>query len=211
MLRRTMLQIPIAMFAAAAINAQAPAAPAGQGAPAQAARGPASPPMVLSTPAFSDGAVIPNKHTQVQQAERGISPQLVWTNTPAGTQSFVLHMHDPEVSRNKTTDDQVHWLVWNIPGTEKGLPEGMAEGAQLPNGMRQISASGNVYRGPGAPAAGPMHHYTFEVYALDAKLDVHYRRDRRAPHLGRVELATRYTDALARPLPSVIPDAAPLA
>ena len=128
--------------------------------------------MVLSTPAFSDGGVIPNRHTQVQQAERGISPQLVWTNAPAATQSFVVHMRDPEVARNRTTDDQVHWLVWNIPATEKGLPEGMPEGAELPNGIRQISASGNVYRGPGAPAAGPMHHYTFEVYALDAKLDV---------------------------------------
>ena len=30
-------------------------------------------------------------------------------------------------------------------------------------------------------------------------------RERRAPHLGRVELATRYTDALAAPLPSVVP------
>ena len=127
MLRRSMLQIPIAMFATAvALSAQAPAAPAGQAAPA---RGPAGPPMVLSTPAFSDGAVIPNKHTQVQQAERGISPQLVWANAPAATQSFVVHMRDPEVSRNRTTDDQVHWLVWNIPGTEKGLPEGMPEGA----------------------------------------------------------------------------------
>ena len=38
--------------------------------------------------------------------------------------------------------------------------------------LRQISASGAVYRGPGAPAAGPQHHYTFEVYALDTKLDV---------------------------------------
>jgi phosphatidylethanolamine-binding protein (PEBP) family uncharacterized protein len=48
----------------------------------------------------------------------------------------------------------------------------MPEGAQLPNGIRQISASGAVYRGPGAPAAGPMHHYTFEVYALDTKIDM---------------------------------------
>ena len=174
MLRPTILQIPIVIFAAVvAASAQAPAAPGGKPAPAaQAGRGSASPPMVLSTPAFPDGGVVPNRHTQVQQAERGISPQLVWTNAPAETQSFVLHMHDPEVARNRTTDDQVHWLVWNIAGTEKGLPEGVPEGAQLPNGMRQISASGAVYRGPGAPAAGPQHHYTFEVYALDTKLDV---------------------------------------
>ncbi len=174
MLRPMMLCIPITIFATTvAISAQAPAAPAGQTPPArQGGAGTASPPMVLSTPAFPDGGVIPNRHTQVQQAERGISPQLVWANAPAATQSFVVHMRDPEVARNRTTEDQVHWLVWNIPGTEKGLPEGMPEGAQLPNGIRQISASGPVYRGPGAPAAGPMHHYTFEVYALDTKLDV---------------------------------------
>jgi Raf kinase inhibitor-like YbhB/YbcL family protein len=106
------------------------------------------------------------------QAGEQVSPPLTWTNTPPNTQSFVLHFHDPDVARNRTTDDQVHWLVWNIPGTEKGLPEGMPEGAQLPNGMRQISASGAVYRGPGAPANGPMHHYTFEVYALDTKIDM---------------------------------------
>jgi phosphatidylethanolamine-binding protein (PEBP) family uncharacterized protein len=38
--------------------------------------------------------------------------------------------------------------------------------------MRQISASGPQYRGPGAAASGPLHHYTFEVYALDTKIDV---------------------------------------
>jgi phosphatidylethanolamine-binding protein (PEBP) family uncharacterized protein len=107
MLRHATLQITIAIFAAAgAVSGQAP-------------------PMVLSTPAFPDGGVIPNRHTQVQQAERGISPQLVWVNAPAATQSFVVHMRDPEVARNRTTDDQVHWLVWNVPATEKGLPEGM--------------------------------------------------------------------------------------
>ena len=174
MKRRTICYSAMAILAAAtAVAAQAPApAPAGQTPAGQGGRGPASPPMVLSTPAFPDGGVIPNRHTQVQQAERGISPQLVWTNAPAATQSFVVHMRDPEVARNRTTDDQVHWLVWNIPATEKGLPEGVPEGAQLPNGLRQISASGAVYRGPGAPASGPMHHYTFEVYALDTKIDM---------------------------------------
>ena len=125
--------------------------------------------MTLTTTAWADGDPIPAKYTQ---AGEQVSPALTWTNTPPNTASFVLHFHDPDVARNRTTDDQVHWLVWNIPGTEKGLPEGMPEGAQLPNGIRQISASGLVYRGPGAPANGPMHHYTFEVYALDAKIDM---------------------------------------
>jgi len=47
----------------------------------------------------------------------------------------------------------------------------MPAGPQLPDGSRQHSASGQVYRGPGAPATGPYHHYTFEIYALDIKLD----------------------------------------
>jgi phosphatidylethanolamine-binding protein (PEBP) family uncharacterized protein len=52
------------------------------------------------------------------------------------------------------------------------LPENVPHGADLPDGSHQISASGPQYRGPGAPAAGPQHHYTFEIYALDTKLDV---------------------------------------
>ncbi len=143
--------------------AQNPPAAGGQrgGAPA--------PQMTLTTTAFPDGGVIPPRFTQ---AGEQTSPALVWTNTPPGTQSFVLHMHDPEVARNKTTDDQVHWLMWNIPATATGLPEGVPSGADRPDGSHQISASGPVYRGPGAGANGPMHHYTFEIYALDAKLDV---------------------------------------
>lgn len=129
----------------------------------------ALPAMTLTSPAFADGAPIPVKHTQ---AGEQVSPELRWTNTPPGTQSFLLHMHDPEVARNRTTEDQVHWLVWNIPATATGLPEGVAKGAELPDGSRQVSASGPVYRGPGAPASGPQHHYTFEIYALDIKVDV---------------------------------------
>ena len=115
---------------------------------------PAAPPrpaMTLTTTAFPDGDPIPAKYTQ---AGEQVSPALNWGNVPPGTQSFVLHMHDPDVARNKTTEDQVHWLVWNIPGTATGLPENVPKGAELPDGMRQISASGPVYRGPGAPANG---------------------------------------------------------
>jgi Raf kinase inhibitor-like YbhB/YbcL family protein len=131
--------------------------------------GPPRPALTLTTTAFADGAPIPVKHTQ---AGEQVSPALSWTNVPPGTVSFVLHMRDPDVARNKTTEDQVHWLVWNLPGTLTGLPEGVPKGAELPDGSRQISASGPVYRGPGAPASGPMHHYTFELYALDTKIDL---------------------------------------
>jgi phosphatidylethanolamine-binding protein (PEBP) family uncharacterized protein len=70
------------------------------------------------------------------------------------------------------TETQPHWIVWNIPASATGFPEGTKPGAEQPDGIRQISASGPQYRGPGAAANGPMHHYTFEVYALDTKIDV---------------------------------------
>ena len=126
--------------------------------------------MTLTIEAWPDGNPIPAKYTQA--VPNPVSPALKWSNTPAGTQSFVLHFHDPDVAIQGTTNDQVHWLMWNIPATATGLPEGVAKGAQLPDGSYQISATGQVYRGPGAPATGPLHHYMFELYALDTKLDV---------------------------------------
>ena len=138
-------------------------------APAAAPAAPPAPAMVLTIPGWPDGDPIPVKFTQ---AGEQVSPEMKWTNVPKGTVSFLVHMHDPDVARNKTTEDQAHWVVWNIPGTATGLPENVAKGADLPDGSHQISASGPQYRGPGAPASGPPHHYTFEVYALDTKLDV---------------------------------------
>jgi Raf kinase inhibitor-like YbhB/YbcL family protein len=136
---------------------------------------PAAPPMTLTVTGFQDGGQIPVKFSQAAEGVapgEGLSPAMTWTNTPPGTQSFVLHMHDLDVARNKTTDDQAHWVVWNIPATATGLPEGVPKGAQLADGAYQISATGQMYRGPGAAATGPMHHYMFEIYALDTKLDV---------------------------------------
>ena len=125
--------------------------------------------MVLTISAWPDGGQIPTKYTQ---AGEQLSPELKWVNVPAGTQSFVVNMLDPDVAIQRGTETQPHWIVWNIPGTATGLPEGVKAGAELPDGSRQISASGPQYRGPGAAANGPLHHYTFEVYALDTKLDV---------------------------------------
>jgi hypothetical protein len=135
-------------------------------------RGPAGPGMTLTSPAFPDGGEIPQKYTQ--SVPNPISPKLEWTNVPPNTVSFVLLMHDPDVSREKTTTDQLHWLMFNIPGTARELPEAVPQDAKLPDGAVQAKNAGGVigYRGPGAPAVGPHHHYTMELFALDTKIDV---------------------------------------
>jgi Raf kinase inhibitor-like YbhB/YbcL family protein len=129
----------------------------------------AIPVMTLTTPAWADGGHIPAKYTQ---AGGESSPPLAWTGVPDGVVSFVLIAHDVDAAVGNGTDDLLHWLVWNIPGTATGLPERVPWTPQLPDGTRQIGATGPNYRGPGAAAAGPPHHYVFELYALDVVLDV---------------------------------------
>jgi len=152
------------------------AAPAAAQPPAGARGGaPAVPAMTLTVTGFPDGGQIPVKFSQAAEGVatgEGHSPAIAWANVPAGTLSFVLNMRDLDVARNKTTDDQAHWVVWNIPATATGLPEDVPKGSARPDGSFQISATGPMYRGPGAGANGPHHHYMFEIYALDTKIDV---------------------------------------
>jgi len=63
-------------------------------------------------------------------------------------------------------------VLFRSPAAARQLPEGVPQGAALPDGSRQISATGPNYRGPAAPASGPPHHYVFELFALDTMLDV---------------------------------------
>jgi Raf kinase inhibitor-like YbhB/YbcL family protein len=134
-------------------------------------RGPAVPGLALTSPDFEDGAVIPNKYTQADPMP--VSPKLEWKNVPAGTVSFVLLLHDPDVALGKKTDDVTHWLAFNIPGTATELAGGQSADAKLADGTVQAVNLGRRvgYMGPGAPAP-PYHHYTFELFALDTKLDL---------------------------------------
>jgi Raf kinase inhibitor-like YbhB/YbcL family protein len=125
--------------------------------------------MDLTTAAWPDGGTIPTKYTQ---AGDQVSPALSWSGVPEGTQSFVLVFHDVDSAAGNGTDDVLQWLLWNIPAQATKLPEGVPEGAQLTDGTRQVSVTGPNYRGPGAPAAGPAHHYVFELFALDTMLNV---------------------------------------
>lgn len=125
--------------------------------------------MTLTTTAWSDGGTIPAKYTQ---AGDDVSPPLAWSNVPEGTTHFVLIAHDIDQAVGQATDDVLHWMVWNIPGSARALTEAIPQGPQLADGSRQISVTGPNYRGPGAPASGPPHHYVFEIYALDGAIDV---------------------------------------
>jgi len=125
--------------------------------------------MTMTSSAWPDGGAIPINYTQ---AGEEISPPLAWTNAPLGVVSFVLIAHDVDAGSGGGTDDLLHWMLWNIPPVSTSIPEHVPAVAQLPDGTRQIGATGPGYRGPGAPASGSRHHYVFELYALDTTVEV---------------------------------------
>ncbi|MGE0393295.1 MAG: YbhB/YbcL family Raf kinase inhibitor-like protein [Vicinamibacterales bacterium] len=149
----------LGVAAVATAQAQTPA-PAKQG-------------FTLTSPAFPDGGEIPAKYTQANPSG-AVSLPLQWSNAPAGTVSFVLMFHDPDVAYQKKVEDILHYMVVNIPGTATSLAEGVPAEANLPDGSIQPKNFRGVpgYLGPGAPAPGPHHHYTWMLYALDTKLAV---------------------------------------
>ncbi len=158
--------LSIGAILAAACCATLAQQPAGRGGP------PPGPGLTLTTTGFEDGGIIPNKYSQADP--NPVSPPLQWSHVPPGTVSFVLLMHDPDTALQKKLGDVTHWMAFNIPGTATSLPEGVPPTPQLPDGTVQIkNLRGNVgFMGSGAGAAGPYHHYTWELFALDTKLDL---------------------------------------
>ena len=175
--------LALTLAGGAALGAQAPApgrpgtpapqAPGAPGAPPQQNNRPRAVQVMTLTGPWPDGGAIP---APFSQAGRDQSPALSWSNVPEGVTSFALIVHDLDAAIGNGTDDLLHWMVWNIPGTEKGVPAGVPQGPTRPDGSRQIGASGPYYRGPAAPASGPAHHYVFELYALDTTVNVARRR-----------------------------------
>lgn len=134
------------------------------------------PGMALTSTAWADGSEIPAKYA----GQGAVSPPLSWTNVPMGTAEFVLIMNDPEpvVPALSVSGDILHWMMAKIPATTTSLAEGAgaANSPLAPAGVRYIQA----FRGPGAPASGPRHHYTITLYALNAPLELAANADRAA-------------------------------
>jgi len=142
---------------------------------AQQGGAPPAPPLSLQTSAFTDGGDVPLKYgCDVAQGAPMISPELTWTNTPKGTVSFALIMHDTDANPQKAILDVTHWTVFNIAGSATSISEGVAPDSAVGDGGLQGKniRGANGYQAPCPPKGGPPHHYIFELYALDTKLDL---------------------------------------
>jgi Raf kinase inhibitor-like YbhB/YbcL family protein len=108
--------------------------------------------MNLTSGSFDDGGSIPGRYT-CDGAD--VSPPLAWDVAPEGTAAFALIVDDPDAR------GFVHWVLVDIPGDARDLPEGGGDAIGTP-GRNDFGRSG--WGGP-CPPSGE-HRYVFTLYAL---------------------------------------------
>ena len=127
--------------------------------------------LTLLSTAFSHQGEIPARYACDGD---DISPPLAWSGVPTGTKSLLLIIDDPDAPDPKAPKmTWVHWLLYNIPPTQKGLTEAM-DTQNLPQGALEGTNNWQRtgYGGPCPPIG--RHRYFHKLYALDTLLaDLH--------------------------------------
>jgi hypothetical protein len=146
LMKQSLFATILAFGSSALLLAQQPAAGKGPG----GGKGPARPVLSVTSSSFADGGEVPLKHSFYGENK---SPEFTFnwtlanapTTAPEALQSYAVIFHDIENATNRNPADTLHWSAFNIRGTAKGLPEGLA-GGDLPDGTRN---------GPGIAASRP--------------------------------------------------------
>lgn len=123
--------------------------------------------MKLTCSAFAHNGKIPSKYTC---DGANINPPLTIEDVPAGAESLVLLMDDPDIPDFVKQKYGIlvwdHWTIFNIPPTTTEIAEG-----QTPAGVQGKNTGGkNAYGGPCPPDRE--HRYFFKLYALDTTLNL---------------------------------------
>jgi Raf kinase inhibitor-like YbhB/YbcL family protein len=134
-----------------------------------AARAPGAVLEVVSDGLGADGSIDP----RFSALGRNLSPPLRWTPVE-GAKAYAIIVEDPDAPMERPF---VHWMIWNIPGEVTWLSEGVPEGQHLvtpQNAVQGRNDNGSFgYFGPEPPPGTGVHHYHFQVFALDGPLTLH--------------------------------------
>jgi hypothetical protein len=113
----------------------------------------------VTSSAFTDGGMLPRAYTA---DGAGAAPPIAWSNVPRGTHSIVVVVEDSDAPLAKPF---VHWLVYDLPPRETSLDGPPAHGHEGKNSLLEIGYT------PASPPIGHgLHHYHFQVFALDTVL-----------------------------------------
>ena len=118
-------------------------------------------PLTIRSPAFHEGGAIPARYTCDGE---DISPPIEWSGVPQGAKTFALTCDDPDAPSGLW----VHWVVFDLPSSVTGLPEGVPPTPEISGGGRQGKNDFRKigYGGPCPPSG--THRYVFTLYALDS-------------------------------------------
>lgn len=122
----------------------------------------------ITSSAFEQNGRIPSKYTC--DGDRSINPPLVFSGVPEGAKSLALIMDDPDVPKALHADGVYdHWILFNIPISTTGIPEGASAGVAGANGSGK-----SAYTGPCPPPQyePSEHRYIFALYAIDTILSL---------------------------------------
>jgi len=125
--------------------------------------------------AFQPNGAIPFQYSAFGE---NVSPALNWSGAPQGTKSIAILMEDPDAAEPKPF---VHWIAYNIGGDVKTVREGIPGTPKLeePALLQGQNSGGSVgYFGP-KPPDDKVHHYHFQVFALDTVLEIDPGKDRK--------------------------------
>jgi Raf kinase inhibitor-like YbhB/YbcL family protein len=124
--------------------------------------------MQLTSPAFDNLGTIPEKYAFKGKNK---NPPLSISYVPEHTASLAIIMHDPDGWKS----DFLHWMVWDIPANTKEIREGALPDGTIV-GLNDKGIQG--YMRPTPLARTGIHHYIFELYALDTFLGETYNAGR---------------------------------
>jgi Raf kinase inhibitor-like YbhB/YbcL family protein len=117
----------------------------------------------IDSPAFLDGGDIPAKYT----VDGGkLSPPLRWSGVPNGTATLVVVVEDAD---SPSLHPLVHAIAINLDGTDGGVCEGGLTNFHV--SMGQNSFRQTEFLPIAASEGRGMHHYAFQIFALNAPLD----------------------------------------
>lgn len=123
----------------------------------------------LTSTAFAERGAIPARFTADGE---GVSPPLAWSRLPADAVSLVLLVEDPDAP---SPSPLVHAIAWDLPVLGGGLAEGALKssaGEGEPHDLGRNSFLKAEYLPPDPPTGHGPHHYVFQLYALDRRLDL---------------------------------------
>jgi hypothetical protein len=134
--------------------------------------------IVLSSPAFQEGAVMPAYSASRAIGGEDQSPDVEWSNLPSGTAEVVLVMEDADAP---WTTPPMHLMATGISPYTCALASGAlnrdTESSLLRLGKGAFGRRG--YAGPAPPPAHGPHRYVFQIFALDRTLRTDIAFDRK--------------------------------